>query len=520
MPEFTNELVLKKSPKIEVTEINPKFNEGEGIKVNLEEKDSKPTTEELNNKKLTSLSKRIDNLNNIENVRKELGLAELKKETTDIIARQKMKIQEELTGMNQQTTETKNSQKNAEKIFDNPEDDPRFKEIDKEITSLVKGKIGPYDNLNTQMAIRTNAKISAYSQFYRENLKDAEKYIKLGDDKYKNTDLFPSWYAGLKEAKRRAEAGNIFKLLQENHGVKYGSTLKIGGELWEVTDAKNIGIELKSKKKDNWGNTFTRTIYSDQFEGFLEELKQSETLLEEVRKGETENINPEILESNERVPIESKEEALSDNPLVIEKKVEDTSTNADQLGNDILLEPNQNPLRKVERKEAVPFDIKKVYKALENVLTVFYRRAMRLSRFDIMPQQSFDSLVDLYNFMQEKIIGKDPNEVPDKVNLDLTNPDEVNKEMVERFYNAMGSLQIADPNEWHSLDDQVLGAYRNDMQDMRQVMVEFSQELRPFAEALQKGTYSDAAGAIDTAAGRTYDFAGLFDAKVQHARSL
>ena len=153
------------------------------------------------------------------------------------------------------------------------EDDPRFLQIEKEIKQYMKGKVGPEDNLNTQMALRTNAKIMAYEQFYRENQKDAERYINFGNSKYKNTDLFPSWYAGLKDAKERADARNDFNLMEKEYGVKNGAILEINGEQWEVLDAKDIGIDLRSKKKDSFGNTFIRTIYKNQFQSFLEELR-------------------------------------------------------------------------------------------------------------------------------------------------------------------------------------------------------------------------------------------------------
>lgn len=219
--KFSKEEVdLTKLEKLEVTEGGKGIPESLEVKGKIEAPQNTPSSQDLDNKKFDSLTKRLDNLNNIENVRKELGLDELKKETTDIIARQKMKIQEEMTGMKQQTTETKQ-----------------------------------------------------------------------GD-----------------------------------------------------------------------------------------------------------------LENNVPVP-----------PAEV-----------------------SNPIKNIESKEAEPFDIKKVYNALGDMLAVFSRRP------DIIPNSSLGALSELHDFMTKKIIGEDPNKVGEKVNLDFVNPDEINKEMIEKLKTAMDSLVITD----------------------------------------------------------------------------
>lgn len=78
------------------------------------EKVNEPAIEKSNTKEQISLTKQIDNLNAIEELRKQQGLDTLRTDETEKLAHEKVKIQEKLTGMKQQTAEIVNIQTNLE----------------------------------------------------------------------------------------------------------------------------------------------------------------------------------------------------------------------------------------------------------------------------------------------------------------------------------------------------------------------------------------------------------------------
>jgi hypothetical protein len=236
------------------------------------------------------------------------------------------------------------------------------------------------------------------------------------------------------------------------------------------------------------------------------EKTRKELGLSDLKKEETEIITRQKLKLQEELTgMKPQAKEIETDKYEVENK------NIDEVGKDILLDPDKTPTQKTETKEVIPFDVRKVYSAVENMLTVFDSRARKIGGFDIMPQQSFDSFVDLYNFMQEKIIGKEQGDA--QVNLDFTITDEVNKEMIEKFEAAMGSLEITPTDGWQSSGSQE--EYRKDMENIRDVMGSMSQELAPLANELKKGPYSGSASSLESAAEKTNNLAELFNHKAE-----
>lgn len=206
------------------------------------------------------------------------------------------------------------------------------------------------------------------------------------------------------------------------------------------------------------------------------------------------------------------DESISDSTQNVEHQLphtneEEQASKVNTVTNEIILGQ-----QKIETKEALPFDMKKIYGALENMLTVFDARARKLSGFDIMTQRSFDTFASLYQFMNEKIIGPTPDKESGK--LDFTTSSDLNNELVEKFENAMDTLEITPTERWQGLGSQQ--EYAEDLTKIRDALGYMNQELAPFAAELKNSTaYTSAGNHMETASQKTYKLAEMFNEKAQ-----
>ena len=82
LPPGARKIIFNKDELVKAKEVK---NETFEVKETAKEQQNVLSQKDLNDKKFTSLTKRLDNLNNIENTRKELGLTDLKKEETRLV---------------------------------------------------------------------------------------------------------------------------------------------------------------------------------------------------------------------------------------------------------------------------------------------------------------------------------------------------------------------------------------------------------------------------------------------------
>lgn len=258
------------------------------------------------------------------------------------------------------------------------------------------------------------------------------------------------------------KASDIVAKLQKNEIVKDIQTGNEGKELHEIAKETNTTEVDEAINKEKISEVVTKKINEiNKVENIRQELGVTD-----LNKEETDKIAQEKKELLETL--------TGMNPLVVEEDHSQLDLEKNVLG---------DPDSSLEKREAITFNMKEVYTSVSYVLDAFDQRHKGVGGFDIISQSSFNNFAELHQFMREKVLGGHPDDETNKVDFSMRS--EINDEMIERFQNAINSLQIESPGGWQSPynsgEEQV-----KSLNQITQALGNFEAQLSPFAQVITK----------------------------------